>query len=323
MKSNKELNHKKIAVVIPAYKVSANINSVIENIGKDVKVIVVVDDGCPEKSGEVALSNNKRKVILVKHLKNQGVGSAMVTGYRVAMKNKADIIVKVDGDGQINPQLIPDLIKPILLGKAEYSKGNRFKNPETIIRMPKIRILGNLALSFFAKISTGYWEVFDPNNGFTAISVKCLKEIDLSKISEDYFFETDMLFRLNLLGARIFQFPMNAVYEQEKSNLSILKSIPIFSFKHLKNFVKRMIYTYYVKDFNMGSIELPASLILLISAISLAITNLIQSSRTGEYTSTSTLILIAMLFLSGLQIFLSFLSIDMNSNNLKYNRTFE
>ena len=115
MKSNKELNHKKIAVVIPAYKVSANINSVIENIGKDVKVIVVVDDGCPEKSGEVALSNNKRKVILVKHLKNQGVGSAMVTGYRVAMKNKADIIVKVDGDGQINPQLIPDLIKPIFL----------------------------------------------------------------------------------------------------------------------------------------------------------------------------------------------------------------
>ena len=310
-----------IAVVIPAYKVAKTVDSVIKRIGKDVQLIIVVDDGCPENSGIVAQKNRHRRIILVKHDKNQGVGAAMISGYKMAVSLNADVVVKVDGDGQIDPQLIPNLVAPLLAGQFDYAKGNRFQNPKTIIQMPKIRIFGNLVLSFFAKFSTGYWNIFDPNNGFTAITSKALKELDLSKISSDYFFESDMLFRLYLIGANIYQLPMNSVYEEEKSNLSITKTIPVFTFKHTKNFLKRIIYTYYIKDFNIGSIELPVSIALLSSGSVLAISNLIKSSSTGEFTNPSTLILIAMLTLSGLQIFLNFISIDMNAtptNNSKY-----
>jgi dolichol-phosphate mannosyltransferase len=310
--------HEKIAVVIPAFKVLNQILGVIENIGPEVSLIVVVDDCCPDSSGKLVQSANKdKRVKVLTHDENKGVGGAMITGYRFALEERADVIVKLDGDGQMDPSLIPMLLEPILKQQADYVKGNRFFNVQTILRMPKIRIFGNLALSFFSKVSTGYWQVFDPNNGFTAIHASALKQLPLEKISKRYFFESDMLFRLNLARAVVVDVPMDAVYGEEKSNLSILRTLIEFPIKHSKNFIKRIAYSYYLRDFTLASLELPAGLLLLISGSVAALYNWIHSAQLSQATPTGTLILIAMMLLSSIQLLLSFASYDMQSSPKK------
>ena len=164
-----------IAVVIPAYKVSSHIEGVIASIGKNVAHIIVVDDACPEQSGEVAKKVKDSRVTVIFHEKNQGVGGATVTGYKAALDTPADIIVKLDGDGQMNPGFIPQLIAPLVTNLADYSKGNRFSSVENLESMPFIRVLGNAGLSFMTKLSSGYWTVTDPTNGFTAIRREILQ----------------------------------------------------------------------------------------------------------------------------------------------------
>ena len=132
----------------------------------------------------------------------------MVTGYRAALEDGAAIVVKLDGDGQADPGLIPSLVGPILAGQCDYIKGNRFFNPENLSNMPKVRLLGNAILSFLSKASTGYWSIMDPTNGLTAISVPVLRLLPLEKLPKGYFFETDILFRLNAVRAVVEDFPM-------------------------------------------------------------------------------------------------------------------
>lgn len=308
----------KIAVVIPAYKVAAHILFVLNKIGPEVDEIIVVDDCCPESSGELVKKNSKdTRVTVVKHEKNLGVGGAMVTGYKIALSKGNEIIVKIDGDGQMEPSLIPKIVYPILSGEADYSKGNRFHNVETILQMPKIRILGNIVLSFFSKVSTGYWQIFDPNNGFTAIHAQALKQIPLDKISERFFFESDMLFRLNLAKAVVVDVPMDASYGDEQSNLSISRTIVEFPIKHLRNFLKRIVYSYYLRDFSLPSLQLPAGLVLLIAGSTLAVYNWIRSANLDQATPTGTLILIAMMLLTSIHLLLSFASHDVQSSPKK------
>ena len=309
---------KKIAVVIPAFNVSNHILGVIGNIGPEVSLIVVVDDFCPESSGKLVQSSSKdKRVKVLTHQENKGVGGAMITGYRFALEEGADVIVKLDGDGQMDPSLIPILLEPILKEKADYVKGNRFFNVQAILRMPKVRILGNLVLSFFSKVSTGYWQVFDPNNGFTAIHASALKQLPLEKISNRYFFESDMLFRLNLARAVVADVPMDAIYGDEKSNLSIVRTLFEFPMKHSRNFIKRIAYSYYLRDFTLASLELPVGLLLFTSGSVAALYNWIHSAQLNQATPTGTLILIALMLLSSIQLLLSFASYDMQSSPKK------
>jgi glycosyltransferase involved in cell wall biosynthesis len=309
---------KKIAVVIPAFKVANQILRVIERIGPEVSLIIVIDDKCPESSGELVRSSCKdKRVVLITHEENKGVGGAVISGYRYAIENGADVVVKVDGDGQMNPRLIPLLVEPILNGQADYTKGNRFFNVQEILQMPKVRIFGNLILSFFSKISTGYWQVFDPNNGFTAIDKSVLRKLPLDKISNRYFFETDMLFRLNLVRAVVVDVPMDAVYGNEKSSLSVMRALFEFPIKHFKNFVKRIVYSYYLRDITLASLELPVGMFLLIGGSISALYNWINSAHLNQATPTGTLILIAMMLLSSVQLLLSFSSYDMQSSPKK------
>lgn len=302
-----------IAVVIPAYKVLNQIRPVLENIGPEVSYIFVIDDCCPEKTGKsVQELNVDNRVKVLFHDRNLGVGGAVMTGYREALFAGSDIIVKIDGDGQMNPELIPELLDPILKEEADYSKGNRFFNIENVRSMPSGRIIGNLGLSFFSKMSSGYWNIFDPNNGFTAIDSRVLTILPLEKISNRYFFESDMLFRLNLLNAKVVDIPMVAKYGNEKSNLKPLKSIFEFSAKHLKNLIKRIFFNYYLRDFNLASIELPLGVSLLLFGIVQGFRNWIHSMHSQTPTQTGTLILIALAILTGLQLVLSFLSYDIS-----------
>nr|WP_313658713.1 glycosyltransferase family 2 protein [Achromobacter ruhlandii] len=170
----------RIAVVIPSYKVTRHILGVIASIGPECNRIYVVDDACPDGSGRYVEENcQDPRVRVIFHEKNKGVGGAVITGYRAAIEEDQDIVVKIDGDGQMDPTLLPDFVEPIVSGEADYTKGNRFYDLEEIHGMPKIRLIGNAVLSFMAKFSSGYWDLFDPTNGYTAVHVNVLRRLPL------------------------------------------------------------------------------------------------------------------------------------------------
>ena len=305
---------KLVAVVIPCYRVISHVLDVIDRIGREVNVIYVVDDCCPDGSGEfVERTCTDPRVRVVRHAENQGVGGAVLTGYECAVRDGADVIVKIDGDGQMDPKLLPRFVDPILRGEADYTKGNRFFNLDDVRAMPKVRLVGNAGLSFMAKISTGYWNLFDPTNGYTAIHARVAAAIPREKLAKRYFFETDLLFRLNTLQAVVIDIPMKAVYADEKSNLSVSKVLPEFFVRHLGNFAKRIFYGYFLRDFSLASIELLASILLLGFGIGFGYHHWALAIESGVSTPVGTVMLAALTTLLGVQFGLGFLAFDMRS----------
>ena len=302
-----------LAVVIPAYKVADSIVSVVKSIGSEVDFIIVVDDACPQASGQKVLESNRdSRVVVVSHTSNQGVGGAVLSGYEKALEFGAEIIIKIDGDGQMDTKKILDLIFPIIQGNADYTKGNRFFNVEKIVLMPKLRIFGNAGLSFLSKLSTGYWSIFDPNNGYTAIKSEVLQSLPVHKIEKRFFFESDMLFRLNLIGAVVVDIPMDPIYKDEKSNLSPVRSFFEFAFKHNRNFLKRIFYTHILREFSLATLNLLFGTILILFGVLYGFRSWVGSAISGNPTNVSALILISMSVLSGLQMILSFISYDIS-----------
>ncbi len=303
-----------ISVVIPCYRVLAHIEKILTNIGSEVSTIYVVDDCCPDQSGEFVRKNcSDPRVHIIQNDTNLGVGGAVMAGYQAAITAGADIIVKIDGDGQMDPTLIPAFITPIISGKADYTKGNRFFDLEKIRSMPKIRLFGNAILSFMTKLSSGYWNLFDPTNGYTAIHAEVAKHLPFGKISPRYFFETDMLFRLNTLRAVVIDIPMDAHYGAEESNLKISKVLGEFLFKHAQNFFKRISYNYYLRDMSLASIELPLGVLLFTSGSVWGIYHWINSLQKGVATPTGTIMLAVIPILIGLQFILAFIGYDIEN----------
>lgn len=301
-----------IAVVIPSYRVCSHIQDVLSKIGPEVRRIYVVDDCCPDGSGSFVETNCKdQRICVIRHKENQGVGGAVLTGYRAAIEDGMDIIVKVDGDGQMDPALIPDFVAPIAAGEADYTKGNRFFDLEEIRAMPNLRLVGNAALSFMTKLSSGYWDLFDPTNGYTAIHRDVARHLPFSKISQRYFFETDMLFRLNILRAIVVDIPMDAKYGDEVSGIRISRIIGEFLTKHVRNLCKRILYNYYLRDMSLASIELPVGLALFLFGCSFGLYHWARSVSLGLPTSSGTVMLSALPVIIGLQFILAFLSHDM------------
>jgi len=304
----------KIAVVIPSYKVKAHIVGVIEKIGPEVGRIYVVDDCCPEGSGEyVERSCADVRISVIRNQENKGVGGAVMEGYRAALEDGFDIMVKLDGDGQMDPSLILDFVAPIENGEADYVKGNRFFDLEGVRAMPKVRLFGNAMLSFMSKLSSGYWDLFDPTNGYTAIHRDVAKHIPFHKISSRYFFETDMLFRLNTLRAVVVDIPMGAKYGDEESNLKISGIVGEFLVKHVRNFWKRVFYNYYLRGMSLASVELPLGLSMLTFGAGYGVYHWSGSRVMGVETPAGTVMMSALPIIVGLQFILAFLSHDINS----------
>jgi len=301
----------RVAVVIPSYRVSRHVLGVIAGIGPDVERIYVVDDRCPEDSGGIVESTcTDPRVRVIRHRENGGVGAAVVTGYRAAIDEGLDIVVKVDGDGQMDPSLIPQFIAPIARGEVDYTKGNRFWDLTHIQRMPWVRRFGNLGLSFLAKASTGYWDLFDPTNGYTALSVPVAARLPLDGLSRRYFFETDVLFRLNTLRAAVADVPMDARYGDESSSLSVRRVLFEFAFKHARNLGKRIFYNYFLRDLSIASLELLAAVTLLAFALVFGGLHWWHSIQTGVSASVGTVMIAALSAISGLQFLLAFLGYD-------------
>lgn len=300
-----------IAVVIPCYREKAHILRVLSEIGHETKVIYVIDDACPDKTGDFVQEKcEDKRVEVLRNNKNLGVGGATKVGYRKAIEDGAKYIVKLDGDGQMSPSFIPSLVKPLANGNADYVKGNRFYSLNGVENMPKSRLLGNFVLSFVSKLSSGYWNIFDPTNGFTAIHAETAQKLPMEKISERYFFESDMLFHLGLLRAVVKDIPIQAHYGDETSGIFIPKIVPEFIFKHYLNTWRRIFVTYFVRETNIATLQLILGGLFLAFGIVFGGINWILSETSGIEASAGTVALSVLTIIVGSQLMVAFLSYD-------------
>lgn len=284
---------------------------VLSQIGPEVERVYVVDDACPERTGAFVEAHCDDPRVTVRwHSVNKGVGGAVMTGYQAAWEDGLDVVVKVDGDGQMDPRLIPQFLAPIASGYADYTKGNRFFDLEHIRRMPVHRIFGNAVLSIMSKLSTGYWQLFDTTNGFTALHTRLIPHIGMHKVSERYLFETDLLFRLNILRATVVDIPMHARYGEEVSNLVVRKVLFEFLFKHIQNFFKRIFYSYFLRDVTVASLLLVAGAALFGFGASFGLYHWLSGMTSGTPTPTGTVMVAALPTIVGIQMLLAFLTFD-------------
>lgn len=308
-----------IHVVIPCYRAAATVGNVIAAVVPMVERIYCVDDGCLEQSGRCVderFADDDRVEVLY-HPRNLGVGAAMVTGYKRAIADGARVIVKLDADGQMDPADIPRLVAPILNGTADYVKGNRFFNLEDLWGMPFKRKLGNAGLSFFAKLSTGYWSLFDPSNGFTAIHTSVAAVLPLDALNRGYFFEPDLLFRLNTLHAVVLDMPMKARYSDETSRLSEWDALFRFPFLHARNFVKRLFLNYFLRNFSLASLNLLIGVTLLTFGFTFGLFEWAMNSQREVFASAGTVMLAALPIIIGSQQTLNFIAYDMASTPMQ------
>jgi glycosyltransferase involved in cell wall biosynthesis len=299
-----------IWLVIPCYKVRSQILRVIEKAPHWVEGIVCVDDACPEASGDfIAAETRDPRVVVVRLKQNQGVGGATLAGYAEAARRGGRILVKVDGDDQMDLGNIPHLVAPILLGEADYAKGNRFTSISHLRNMPYLRVLGNAALSFAAKVSTGYWNIFDPTNGFTAIEASVARLVMQKKVSRRFFFETDLLYHLGTLRAVVRDVPMPARYGDEVSNLRISGVIGPFALKHGRNFFQRVLGQYFVRDFNVATVELIMGALFLLFGVGYAV-HWLSIRVEGEAASPGRVMAAALPVMIGVQFLLQAINFD-------------
>jgi len=307
------MENNNIAVVIPAYKVRAHLKNVVSSLPEFINTIIVVDDACPENSYEVLENIINEKLIIIKHEINMGVGGALVSGYKKALELGNDIVIKIDGDGQMDSSYIEKLIEPILKNSADYTKGNRFYDFNALKQMPKMRLFGNSALSFLVKMSSGYWSIMDPTNGFTAINKKALHDLDLEVLSKRYFFESDMLINLNIEKAVVMDVAIPTRYGDEISSLSITKTLFTFPQKLLRGLCKRIFYKYFVYDFNMASVYIIFGFPMLFGGTGFGLYRWIMGSVQDEANSVGTVMLSVLPIILGVQFLLQAISIDMDS----------
>ena len=305
-------NQPTVAVCIPCYKAAATILPVLEAVGPEVSHIFVIDDACPESTADVVEKNcQDSRLHVIRNEKNLGVGGAVVQGYKAALKAGADIAVKIDSDGQMDPGMIPYLISSIVDGTADYAKGCRFYSLKDMRSMPRVRLLGNAVLSIVSKVSSGYWTVVDPTNGFTAIHRAALQQLPLSKISQGYFFESDMLFRLSTIRAVVKDVPMASVYKGEESQLKIRRVLYEFPPLYGRAFVKRMLYCYVLRDFNAISLHFFTALALIVPGAVWGGYHWWRSIQTGVVASAGTVMLAVLPLILGFQFLLGAVQGDM------------
>ena len=302
----------RVAVVIPCYRASVSLASVVSAIGSEVWRIYCIDDASPDLTIEAieAAAERDSRVRLIRRTENGGVGAAVIDGIRAALDDGAQIIVKIDSDGQMNPAFIPQFIAPIASGEGDYVKGNRFFALDRVVKMPPLRLAGNAGLSFLAKLSTGYWDVFDPTNGYVAIHAEVARLLPLERLHRRYFFESDLLFRLSTLRARVVELPLETVYQDEESHLSELRCLATFPLLHGRNFLKRLFYNYVLRNFSTASLSMIGGLLMLAFGMIFGGLHWLDSLRTGEIATAGTVMLSALPLLVGIQLLLNFLSQD-------------
>lgn len=302
-----------IAVVIPAYRVASRVADVIARVPALVRHIVVVDDASPDNLQEVLARVKDPRFVGVRHEVNRGVGGAMKTGFRKALELHADIIVKIDGDGQMDPALIPQFVEPLVSGEADFTKGNRFDDLSFVRRMPLVRRLGNLALSFLVKLASGYWHAFDPCNGYVAIRSGVLRRVNDDRLADRYFFEISLLCEAYFAHAVLQDIPMRPVYSDETSSLSPIGSIGNFAPRLIRRSLHRVLMSYFMRDFNVVSVFLVVGIPAVVFGVAWSAYYWIQSYRLQVLTSTGTVVIGMLAIVLGFQLLLQALVLDVGN----------
>ena len=290
-----------VALVIPCYNVGKTILDVLDSVPRCISRIYIVDDKCPLGTGKLVDELNDSRITVILNEKNFGVGGATIIGFRQAFKEGHLACFKADGDGQMDLSYLPKLISILFDTKCDFVKGNRFTSIENLKLMPKLRIFGNAVLSFLTKITTGYWILSDPTNGYIGLTRETFYKLSLQKIDRRYFFESDLIFQLSLLDSIIAEYEMPSIYGNEVSGIKVRSVVAPFLLKHSKNFLSRFFYVYVARGFSIGTFALPLGLTSLILGIILgtnAWTEAVQSSISAP---TGTIVLSAVLILFGIQ----------------------
>jgi len=315
VQSQPDFSRFNIAAIIPAYRVENELEAVICGLPPYLRHVIVVDDASPDNTSALVkrLAGGDSRILLLQHPLNQGVGGAMVSGFRKALELGVDIAVKIDGDGQMDPAFLPALLTPIVRGRADYVKGNRFRDFAALQQMPVLRRIANMALGFSAKAASGYWNCFDPANGYFAIRGEVLAQLPLDRLDKRYFFETSMLANLYLLGALVLDVPVPARYGSENSSVVMHYAAFEFPVKLLRTLIRRLWLRYFIYDFSMMSVYLLTGIPLLLFGLIFGIVKWIKYAQLGQAAPTGTVILPTLALLLGIQFLLSAVEIDMNS----------
>ena len=303
----------RVVVVVPAYRVEDQICDVIAGIPNFVSHIIVVDDASPDETSKRVAESRNPRVVLLRHRKNRGVGGAMATGYRHALRLGADIVVKMDGDNQMDETYLPRLIEPLLAGEADYAKGNRFLDLMMLRQMPWIRRIGNTALTFLTKAASGYWGVCDPNNGYTAIRAEVLRLVDFSRIHPRYFFESSMLIHLNILRAAVTDVPIPARYGDEVSSLRVHRVLWEFPINLFRGLANRIYWRYFMLEFAPQGLFFLAGLLAFVFGALFGGWRWYLSWETGVIQSTGTVMIAVLPLLMGFELLLQAIVMDMNA----------
>lgn len=304
-----------VSVIIPCYNVARHIEDVINNLPGEVNYIITVNDKSPDEAESIILRLQKenKKIIYLKHDVNQGVGGAMLTGFKKSLELNCDITIKMDGDNQMDPAYIPALLKPLIDNSADFTKGNRFRDLNALKSMPIGRRIGNLGLSFLIKGASGYWNIFDPTNGYFAIKNDVLQSFDFKKIHKRYFFESSMLIELYHVGAVVQDVPMKARYGDEVSGLSKTKTLFEFPPKLIWAFFRRIVLKYFLYEFNIASLYVLFGLPLFILGSVYGIVNFIKYASENIPAPTGTVVIPTLLITLGFQLLLAAANYDINN----------
>ena len=299
-----------VAVAVPAYNEERLIASVIQTMPEFVDHIIVVNDCSTDGTFEAIQQAADARTIPLNSCTNQGVGGATVIAYQKALECGADIVVKMDGDGQMRPEFLDKLLDPVIEQDYNYSKGNRFLVPEFLPEMPKARLLGNVILTFMTKLASGYWNIFDPQNGYTAVRADALRTLNLPTLHKRFFFENDMLCQLNLHNARVKDVAMPAKYGAEVSHLRISQIMVTFPLLLFRRFLSRVAFKYIVRDFSPIALFLLLGTLMFSWGFFFGAYAWIRSILTDEFTSVGTVMLSVLPLILGFQLLLQAIVLD-------------
>lgn len=302
-----------MTVVVPAHDEEAHIGDVLGTMPELVDEVVVVDDCSTDGTAEIVRAAEDARVRLMCNPVNEGVGGAMAAGYKRALEGGGDVFAKVDGDGQMDPADLPKLLDPIADGRADYAKGNRFLGRDSLASMPPVRLVGNVVLTFMTKFASGYWHVFDPQNGYTAVTRELLERIDLEGLSKGYSFENDMLVNLNIHLARVTDVAMSSRYGDEVSKMRIwriLFQFPLFLFRA---FWRRVYQRYVLRDFSPIVLFLVVGIALFGWGALYGLYALWRSTTTGVFASTGQVMVSVLPLIVGFELMLQAVVLDINS----------
>jgi dolichol-phosphate mannosyltransferase len=312
------LHDTRIHVVIPAYNVAAHIRDVLKGLPDFVDVVTVVDDASADDTAEVARGVADPRVTVIRHAVNRGVGGAVVTGFREALRHADGIVVKMDGDGQMDPAFLARLLQPILDGRCDYAKGNRFLLG--LAAMPRVRLIGNFALTFVTKLASGYWHIFDPQNGYVAVHTAALRLLDLDRLARRYFFENDMLIHLNIFNVRVMDVPMPARYGAERSSLRVSRVMLSFPFHFVRGYWYRFYCKHVLRDFTPVAMFMLTGLPLLAFGTLFGVYQWVVSSLHDRFASTGTVMLSVLPVIVGFELILQALVLEIRQTPRYWDR---